>query len=162
MKLLAGEVSIAKAQNVLMFSPVGDLTQGISGILSVTNFKLSFITTEETNGEVRRGCFAVYKLWQRWNEIEFKQLLYQWYHFQNVTHQQNNLYGYTDTCLSNIHDVYIIIGDKKRRLHSGSAIPSKVEGIFIVCKVIFVNIFFFFFSMLNTSSLLLLHKKRSN
>ncbi|XP_046474345.1 myotubularin-related protein 10-B isoform X1 [Neodiprion pinetum] len=103
MKLLAGELLIAKAQNVLMFAPVGDLTQGISGILSVTNFKLSFVTTDDTNSE-------------------------------DVTYQQNNLCGYTDTCLSNIHDIYIIIGDKKRRLYTGSTIPSKVEGIFIVCK----------------------------
>lgn len=51
-KLLLGEVLIAKAQNVLMFAPVGDLTQGISGVLSVTNFKLSFLTTDDTNSEV--------------------------------------------------------------------------------------------------------------
>lgn len=55
---------------------------------------------------------------------------------QDLTHQQNNLYGYTDTCLSNVHDIFIIVGDKKRRLHPGGTIPSKVEGIFVVCKVI--------------------------
>ncbi|XP_012259111.1 myotubularin-related protein 10-B [Athalia rosae] len=102
-KLLGGEVIIATAQNVLMFAPVGDLSQGISGILSLTNFKLSFVTTDDASNE-------------------------------EVTHQQNHLYGYTDMCLSNIHDIYIIVGDKKRRLSSGSTIPSKVEGIFIVCK----------------------------
>lgn len=51
-KLLPGEVVIAEAQSVLMFSPVSDLKQGISGILAVTNFKLTFITTEDSNSEV--------------------------------------------------------------------------------------------------------------
>jgi len=51
-KLLPGEVLIAEAQSVLMFSPVSDLKQGISGALSVTNFKLTFVTSGDTNGEV--------------------------------------------------------------------------------------------------------------
>lgn len=51
-KLLPGEVLIAEAQSVLMFSPVSDLKQGTSGVLSVTNFKLTFITSDDSNGEV--------------------------------------------------------------------------------------------------------------
>ncbi|XP_063991002.1 myotubularin-related protein 10-B [Diachasmimorpha longicaudata] len=102
-KLLPGEVLIAEAQNVLMFSPVGDLKQGISGTLSVTNFKLTFITSDDLNGE-------------------------------EINRQQNHLYGYTDSCLSNIDEIYLITGDKKRKLIPGSTIPSKVKGIFIVCK----------------------------
>lgn len=42
-----GEVVIAEAQNVLMFAPVSEQKQGKSGTLSVTNFKLSFVTTED-------------------------------------------------------------------------------------------------------------------
>lgn len=38
-----------------MFAPVSDLKQGTSGILSITNFKLSFITTDDASGEVRAG-----------------------------------------------------------------------------------------------------------
>ncbi|XP_025263877.1 myotubularin-related protein 10-B isoform X2 [Camponotus floridanus] len=102
-KLLPGEVLIAEAQSVLMFSPVSDLKQGTSGILSVTNFKLTFITSDDSNDE-------------------------------DSTHQQNHLYGYTDTCLTNIDEIYIMIGDKKRKLVSGSTVPSKVKGIFIICK----------------------------
>ncbi|XP_011312781.1 myotubularin-related protein 10-B [Fopius arisanus] len=102
-KLLPGEVLIAEAQNVLMFSPVGDLKQGISGTLSVTNFKLTFITSDDPNGE-------------------------------EINRQQNHLYGYTDSCLSNIDEIYLITGDKKRKLVPGSTIPSKIKGIFIVCK----------------------------
>lgn len=51
-KLLPGEVLIAEAQSVLMFSPVGDLKQGTSGVLAVTNFKLSFITSDDATTEV--------------------------------------------------------------------------------------------------------------
>ncbi|XP_050464297.1 myotubularin-related protein 10-B isoform X2 [Cataglyphis hispanica] len=102
-KLLPGEVLIAEAQSVLMFSPVSDLKQGISGILSVTNFKLTFITSDDSNGE-------------------------------DTTHQQNHLYGYTDTCLTNIDEIYVMVGDKKRKLVSGNTVPSKVKGIFIICK----------------------------
>ncbi|KAH0539767.1 myotubularin-related protein 10-B [Cotesia glomerata] len=102
-KLLPGEVVIAEAQSVLMFSPVSDLKQGISGILAVTNFKLTFITTEDSNSE-------------------------------DINRQQNHFYGYTDSCLTNIDEIYLIIGDKKRKLMPGGTVPSKVKGIFIVCK----------------------------
>ncbi|XP_033226069.1 myotubularin-related protein 10-B [Belonocnema kinseyi] len=103
-KLLPGESIAATAKNVLMFSPVGDFKQGISGILVVTNFKLTFLTSEHVNGE-------------------------------DAVHQQNNLYGYTDTCLSNIDAIYLIIGDKKRRLVPRIIQSSKIKGrIFIVCK----------------------------
>ncbi|KAF3427363.1 hypothetical protein E2986_04716 [Frieseomelitta varia] len=103
-KLLPGESFVTKAQNVLMFSPVSDLNQGTSGILSVTNFKLTFVTTDETNGD-------------------------------DVTRQQNHLYGYMDTCLTNIEDIYVTVGDKKRKLLPGNIVPSKVKGIFIICKM---------------------------
>ncbi|XP_017888753.1 myotubularin-related protein 10-B isoform X2 [Ceratina calcarata] len=102
-KLLPGEALITKAQRVLMFSPVGDQNQGTSGVLFVTNFKLSFVTTEETDGE-------------------------------DVARQQNHLYGYMDTCLTNIEDIYVTVGDKRRKLVPGNTVPSKVKGIFITCK----------------------------
>jgi len=54
---------------------------------------------------------------------------------QIVTRQQNHLYGYTDTCLTNIDEIYIMVGDKKRKLVPGNTVPSKVKGIFIICKV---------------------------
>ncbi|XP_075226762.1 myotubularin-related protein 10-A isoform X2 [Lycorma delicatula] len=46
-RTLQGEMVIAEAQNVLMFAPVSENKQGKSGILTVTNFKLSFVTTDE-------------------------------------------------------------------------------------------------------------------
>lgn len=50
-RCLPGEMTIAEAQNVLMFSPVTENKQGKSGVLLVTNFKLSFVTTEEHTKE---------------------------------------------------------------------------------------------------------------
>ncbi|KAL7296376.1 hypothetical protein TKK_0010390 [Trichogramma kaykai] len=99
-KLLSGEAIVAKAKNVLMFEPVSELKQGISGLLAITNFKLTFVTAEENVDDI---------------------------------HQQNHLLGYTDICLSNVDNIYLI-GDKKRKLTTGVSVPSKVKGIFIVCK----------------------------
>jgi myotubularin-related protein 10/11/12 len=50
--LFKGEVVIAEAQNVLLFAPVSEQKQGKSGSLSVTNFKLTFVTAEERPREV--------------------------------------------------------------------------------------------------------------
>lgn len=47
-----GEAVVAEAQNVLMYAPLSE-KQGKSGILTVTNFKLSFVTTEENHREVK-------------------------------------------------------------------------------------------------------------
>lgn len=57
-------------------------------------------------------------------------------YLQDVVRQQNHLYGYMDTCLTNIEDIYVTVGDKKRKLLPGNIVPSKVKGIFIICKVI--------------------------
>lgn len=46
-RLLPGESLVSEAQNVLMFAQVRERKQGKSGLLCVTNFKLSFITTDE-------------------------------------------------------------------------------------------------------------------
>jgi hypothetical protein len=43
---------IAEAAHVLLFSPVSENKQGKSGSLIVTNFKLSFVTTEEYTKDV--------------------------------------------------------------------------------------------------------------
>ncbi|XP_073978652.1 myotubularin-related protein 10-B isoform X2 [Rhodnius prolixus] len=50
-RLLPGEMLIAEAQNVLMFAQVRERKQGRSGVLCVTNFKLSFITADERTKE---------------------------------------------------------------------------------------------------------------
>jgi myotubularin-related protein 10/11/12 len=52
--LFKGEVVIAEAQHVLLFAPVSEHKQGKSGSLSVTNFKLTFVTAEERPREVSK------------------------------------------------------------------------------------------------------------
>lgn len=49
--LLIGEMIIAEAQNVLLFTPVSDHKTGQSGVLFVTNFRLSFVTSEGKNSD---------------------------------------------------------------------------------------------------------------
>lgn len=43
---------IAEAQNVLLFTPVNEQKTGQSGVLFVTNFRLSFVTTHKKYLEV--------------------------------------------------------------------------------------------------------------
>lgn len=52
--ILPGEMLIGEAQNVLMFAQVCERKQGRSGLLCVTNFKLSFITADDKSKEVRK------------------------------------------------------------------------------------------------------------
>lgn len=49
---ISGEMIIAEAQNVLLFTPVTSQKTGKSGVLTVTNFRLSFVTSEEKPVEV--------------------------------------------------------------------------------------------------------------
>lgn len=41
-----------------MFEPVSESKQGISGVLSVTNFKLTFITADD-NGDVSKRILSL-------------------------------------------------------------------------------------------------------
>lgn len=50
--IITGEMIIAEAQNVLLFTPVNEQKSGQSGVLFVTNFRLSFITSHEKHLEV--------------------------------------------------------------------------------------------------------------
>ena len=50
---------IAEAQNVLLFAPASEQKQGKSGSLSVTNFKLTFVTAEERSREVSK-CIELF------------------------------------------------------------------------------------------------------
>lgn len=43
---------IAEAQSVLLFTPTTSQKTGKSGVLTVTNFRLSFVTSEEKPAEV--------------------------------------------------------------------------------------------------------------
>lgn len=43
---LLGELTVAEANSVLMFAPLTDGNQGKTGLLVVTNFKVTFITSD--------------------------------------------------------------------------------------------------------------------
>lgn len=55
-------------------------------------------------------------------------------------YQENLLLGQDDVCLSNIDVIYLLIGDKKKRLMTGHNFNDKVKGLHILCKVIKINI----------------------
>lgn len=62
--LMAGESLVSEAQNVLMFAQVRERKQGKSGLLCVTNFKLSFITADEKSKEVHPNLTTTVTKWQ--------------------------------------------------------------------------------------------------
>lgn len=45
------------------------------------------------------------------------------------------LLGQYDVCLSNIDIIYLLTGDKKKRLMTGHHFNDKVKGLHILCKV---------------------------
>lgn len=51
------------------------------------------------------------------------------------TYQENLLLGQYDVCLSNIDIIYLLTGDKKKRLMIGHRFNDKVKGLHILCKV---------------------------
>lgn len=114
---------IAEAQSVLLFTPVNEQKTGISGVLFVTNFRLSFVTSNEKHLKVNF----------KFNIICL--LLFNSKHFQETSYQENLLLGQYDVCLSNIDIIYLLTGDKKKRLMIGHRFNDKVKGLHIICKV---------------------------
>lgn len=55
--------------------------------------------------------------------------------FQETSYQENLLLGHYDVCLSNIDIIYLLTGDKKKRLMTGHRFNDKVKGLHIICKV---------------------------
>lgn len=68
--------------------------------------------------------------------------------FQETSYQENLLLGQYDVCLSNIDIIYLLTGDKKKRLMIGHRFNDKVKGLHIICKVK-ETIFFFFKYIIN-------------
>ncbi|KAK7574342.1 hypothetical protein V9T40_011533 [Parthenolecanium corni] len=114
-KILPGEMLIAEAQSVLLFTPTTSQKTGKSGVLTVTNFRLSFVTSEEKPAE-------------------------------ELCYQENLLLGEYDICLSNVDTLYLLSGDKKRRLLPGQRVPERVKVLFVLCKNMKVLTFSFKFS----------------
>lgn len=55
--------------------------------------------------------------------------------FQELCYQENLLLGEYDICLSNVDTLYLLSGDKKRRLLPGQRVPERVKVLFVLCKV---------------------------
>ncbi|XP_031617006.1 myotubularin-related protein 10-B [Contarinia nasturtii] len=104
-KLLTGELEVATAKNVILYTTLSNKSQdrenGLCGLLVVTNFKLSFLTSD--------------------NE-------------QNITYQENFFLQRNDVTLQNIDRIYQIVDRKKRLVNPYSKINPKLEGLQIVCK----------------------------
>lgn len=54
---------IAEAQSVLLFTPVNEQKTGVSGVLFVTNFRLSFVTSNEKHLKVNLLFLVYYNAW---------------------------------------------------------------------------------------------------
>lgn len=57
------------------------------------------------------------------------------YLFQESLYQENLLLGQYDVCHSNIDIIYLLTGDKKKRLMTGHHFNDKVKGLHILCQV---------------------------
>ncbi|XP_049790942.1 myotubularin-related protein 10-B [Schistocerca nitens] len=115
-RILAGEVVIAEAQNVLMFAPVSEQKHGKSGTLYVTNFKLSFVTTDD-----------------RAQEDSLSQ--------QNSLLAENEVcLSNVDIVYQVFGD------KKKKLIPGSNVSTNKVKGIYIICKNMRVLSFSFKFS----------------
>lgn len=103
-KLLSGELEVARARNVLLFSPTSKIKDdnGIPGVLVITNFKLSFLSFDDSDAS------SVY--------------------------QDNVFLGKNDVTLSNIDIIYQINDRKKRLVAPNVKILSKLDVLHIICK----------------------------
>lgn len=50
--VLAGELEVVRARNVILFAPLTKYEKGVLGLLVVTNFKLSFLSVESSEVSV--------------------------------------------------------------------------------------------------------------
>lgn len=104
-KLLDGEHLITEAPRVMMFSSLSDRKKGTLGILTVTTFKLSFVSGNEKENEIiEEFC------------------------------QNNLLLGPHEVCLTSIDTIYQLGERTKKRLVPGQNVSGKVKEILVICK----------------------------
>lgn len=104
-KILNGETLVCEANKVLKYEPLSDRKKSVVGVLTVTTFKLSFVSaTDPLDGS--DPCF-----------------------------QHNLLLGKNDICLSSIDLIYQLGDrNSRKKLTPGNSINGKVKDILIVCK----------------------------
>lgn len=105
LNIVLGEALIREAHNVVMFTPMTEQNQALFGVLSVTNFKFSFIRVGSKSNEASR---------------------YQ----QNFLLGETEVCLSSVDALYQIGD-----RGNKRKLNPGQNVSGKVKGLQVVCKV---------------------------
>ncbi|KAK4883686.1 hypothetical protein RN001_007005 [Aquatica leii] len=104
-KLLDGEYLITEASRVMMFSSLSDRKKGTLGTLTVTTFKLSFISGNDKDNE---------------NMDEY--------------YQNNLLLDPFEVCLSSIDVIYQLGERTKKKLVCGQNVSGKIKELLVICK----------------------------
>lgn len=133
--VVAGELEVASAKNVLLYTGLSNKGQeeenSLCGLLFVTNFKLSFLTNE--NDEVAYFFLSSFET-QSQGQMD-KHLFCSFFSPQDNMYQENVFLQRNDVTLQNIDQIYQIVNRKKRLVSPYSKIDPKLEGLHIVCKV---------------------------
>uniref|UniRef100_A0A182MTC7 Myotubularin phosphatase domain-containing protein n=1 Tax=Anopheles culicifacies TaxID=139723 RepID=A0A182MTC7_9DIPT len=115
-KLLSGELEAARANNVCMYIASylkdGKVYGEKTGILLITNFRLSFISLDMEDEQAR-------ETFQQGIDLSF---------------QSNRFLGSSDVSLSNIDKIYQYVDKKKRIISPQFKNSNKIDKIRIVCK----------------------------
>lgn len=104
-RFILGEALISEAHNVVMFAPMSEQAQGLFGVLTVTNFKFSFLRGGAKPNEDNR---------------------YQ----QNILLGENEV---CLSAIDTVYQ--IVDRGSKRKLHPGQNLSGRVKGLQIICKV---------------------------
>lgn len=127
----SGELEVARAKNVILYTTLSnkgqDRDNGLCGLLVVTNFKLSFLSSD--NEQVRMALHLYGYQYLDYNRSFLSSF------FQNITYQENFFLQCNDVTLQNIDRIYQIVDRKKRAVNPYSKINPKLDGLHIVCKV---------------------------
>lgn len=127
-KMLQGEIEACRAERVLLCSPLASKDkedEGEEGLLVITNFKLSFVTTDETqvSERVNRSIPS--------SDTDLVRVSFQ---NPNFICQENMFLGRNDVTLSNIDHIYQIVDKKKKLLTTGYKISARIDYLVVVCK----------------------------
>lgn len=113
---LPGEIMVARARKVLRFSAMTESKSGISGILYVTNFRVSFLTINSSSETPLSSVFQSNPdLTQGGINAEIQQELH-----------------IPQTCIQDFY--YRTSGTKFKKLLPNKKVPSKIQLIQIHCK----------------------------
>lgn len=106
-----------------MFNPVNESSQVYKGVLTVTTFKLSFASAEES--ESKANCYQQNLL------LGVSAFCTQFH----LTNRVKKCFQINDVCLSSIDCIYLGDKSKKKLLVPGQNVSGKVKELLIVCKV---------------------------